>query len=119
MIGFSNSKYRAIMAALTNLKEEIKTMSQTLEQQIQAATAASQAALTDITTAVGTISTNVAALQAQIVSLQGQLVPGTTVTPADAQALENVATGLAAEQATLDALAQSSAPPAPVVNPGT
>lgn len=94
---------RAVLEAIANVSQEIRTMSQTLQQSIQADSAAIAADLQGVAGALTTLATNIAALQAQ-------LQPGATVTAADVAALDTVKTNADALAATA---ASMVAPPPP------
>lgn len=88
------------------IQQEFTRMSETLEQQLEAATAA-------ITADVATIATSLTALAAEITQLQAQLQPGATISPADIDSINALKAQADAAAATATAMATPPAPPAP------
>ena len=72
----------AIAALQTSVLQEIKTMSGTLSEQLDAVTAA--------------IVADVAAVSAEVTKLLGEIVPGATITQAQVDALTAIDTSLKA-----------------------
>ena len=78
-----------ILAGLSTINQEIKTMSGTISTQIDAVTVKFQAD-------VDAITSQIADLHAQITALQGGLTPGATITQAQVDALAAIETQAAA-----------------------
>jgi hypothetical protein len=100
------SSVDALKAFIT---QEFVRMSQTLESELQAATAAIQADVAEIATSLTTIAT-------EISNLQAQLQPGATITQADIDAINALKTQADAVAATAQAMALPP-PPAPPAAP--
>lgn len=95
--------FDAILSAIYALAKEIRTMSETISQQIDASTAAITADIAALATAIGMVKDEIAALHAA-------LIPGATVTQDQADKLAAVHTMMTAQVAALQAL--EPAPPA-------
>lgn len=92
-------------------------MSASLADQLQAATASIQADLANQTAAVGAVSAEVKALQDQVASLQAATPVGSTITQDMVDQLNAVATGLAAQNDALNAIATPTPQPTPAPTP--
>jgi len=79
----------SILAAISKISKDIEHMSESLSQQIDAATAELQADLAALTTGV-------ASLESQLAEALGGVTAGSTVTQAQVDALTAVHTSLAA-----------------------
>lgn len=96
---------RQLHTATHAILQEIRTMSETISQQVDASTAAIQSDIAALATAVGVVKAEIAALQVTV-------VPGSVVTQGQADALASLHASLSAQVAALTALE-----PAPVVAP--
>jgi hypothetical protein len=96
---------RAILAAICNLRQELRTMSTTISGEIDAATKELQADLATLTIGVTQLETELAAALAGV-------TPGSTVTQAQVDALTAVHTSFAALAASIPPAAPTPAPAA-------
>ncbi len=103
-----------LVRALLSGQEEIKHMSQSISDQIAAASAELAKDVASIKSDLSVVATNMTALKDQIAQLQGSFPPGATVTQEMADALTAAVNDLDSQASALHALA---APPADTVPP--
>lgn len=109
MAGFIRLVRELVDWAVSDIKQEIRKMGETLSQQIDTSTASIQASIAELAADASTIETDLAAV------LPG-LVPGSTVNQTQVDALAGVAAALASVTGKFDAIKTSlPAAAAPVV----
>lgn len=108
--------YLVARAVTTDLKRELATMSGTLTERMEAATAALVAQVDAMKAGVANVGLDVVTLQRQIAELQAQMVPGSTITEAHVVALESLVSGVNDVSGRLNEVAAQT-PDAPVVEP--
>jgi phage-related protein len=93
-----NQRFAAVTQLLTNLQKQVQTMSTTLSGQLDQITQ--------------TLAQDMSGLASDLTTIAGELTPGSTITQAQVDALNAVATSANTLKQQADALAQATAAPA-------
>jgi archaellum component FlaC len=107
LAGLVRAGFETLYADIHHLRRELRIMSQSLSEQLDAA-------LAGIKDDIAEIAADVSAVAQQISTLQSELSPGSTITQAQVDAINAQKAALDAVKASLDSLAT---PPAPAPTP--
>jgi hypothetical protein len=99
LTGLVNARFAAVMQQFTVLQKQVQTMGTTLSGQLD--------------TVTQTLAADMGGLATDLTTIAGELQPGSTITQAQVDALNAVATSANQLKQQADSLAQATAAPAP------